>query len=570
MSTHGYVEPHVVFDHIAHIASAFRLASLTPQLETCKQLLSSKEQIEVAVFGRFKAGKSSFLNSIAGIEVLPVGVVPVTSVITKLSFGERPQATVHYLDGSSSVASLHHVAEFISEAHNPENRKGVATVEIALPQLAPYRGITFVDTPGLGSAFQHNTATSMEWLARVGAALVAVSVDPPLTDQDLQLIRELQRFTPKIVVLLTKADLLSPAQLEEVVAFVRAMLAEKVGRELAVFPFSINEKEAGFRETLDQKLFAPLREHVTVHAEHILQYKLSSLLQQLVEYLEVARTAAEASEQERHVLRSHILGERHEGRLLTEELRLVKNTLLAETRPKIMERLRARQSGLQEKLARELEANLQQWRGNLWELTRRFEEWLYTAVPAALTDVSLSEQSFFASLLENAQRAFSRLIESFHHRLAERVERVLGIRLTAPVYELAMPPPRTPSIYIGNVFDHHLDLLWFLIPMTLFGGMMKQHLRGKLPEVLEKGVSRLATQWADSLNTAIERMAAESQSLITMEVTTIEDLLRRTPSDLATVVQLLTQTQELQEPLRQRAMHGATRDAFAPPSPDEW
>ncbi|HXG18807.1 MAG TPA: dynamin family protein [Methylomirabilota bacterium] len=489
----------MVFDYIAHVASAFRLASLTPQLETCKQRLSSKEQIEVAVFGRFKAGKSSFLNSIAGIEVLPVGVVPVTSVITKLSFGEQPQATVRSLDGSSSVVSLHHVAEFISEAHNPENRKGVATVEIALPQLASYRGLTFVDTPGLGSAFQHNTATSMEWVARVGAAIVAVSVDPPLTDQDLQLIREFQRFTPQIVILLTKADLLSPAELEEVVAFVHTMLREKVGHDFAVFPFSIKEKEAEFRETLDRALLLPLREQVAVQAGRILQHKLSSLLQQLANYLEVARTAAEVSEQERDLLRSQILGEQHEGRLLAEELRLVKQKLLMETRPTIMAHLRTRHAELQEQLARDLEAQLPQWQGNLWQVTRRFEEWLYTAVPAVLRNVSLAEQPFFLSLGEHAWRAFVRLLEAFHHRLAERVERVLGIHLTTPGYALAVEPPPTPSIAIGNVFDHHLDLLWFLIPMTVFGGIVKQHVRGKLPEVLEKGAARLATQWANSL-----------------------------------------------------------------------
>jgi GTP-binding protein EngB required for normal cell division len=563
MSTESYSAPQLVFEHITHVTSVFHLTPLTPQLETCQRLLLHKEHIEVAVFGRFKAGKSSFINSLAGVNVLPVGVVPVTSVITKVSFGEQQRVVIDYLDGARSAASLNQVAEFVSEANNPENRKGVATVEITLPQLVPYKGITFVDTPGVGSVFQHNTATSMGWLARVGAALVAVSVDPPLTDQDLQLIRELQRFTPKIVVLLTKADLLSPAELEEVIAFVCTKLKEKVGLALTVLPFSMKENNAGFREILDQELFVPLTKNVATQAEQILHYKLSSLLHQLTEYLEVARKAAEVSEQERHVLRLQILGEKQEGQLLKADMLLVRNKLLAETRPKIMAHFRALYPDLQDNLARELETKLQQWHMNLWRLTRRFEEWLYTSLMAALTSVSLSEQPFFILFLENAQRAFSRLIESFHQRLAERVERVLSIRLTTPVYELSVEPPRSPSIFIGNVFDHHLDLLWFLIPMPIFGGVIQQHLRRKLPGALEKSLSRLVTQWADNLNAAIERMAGKSLSMITTEIATIEDLLHCTPSDLSDVVLLLTRTRELQESLRQRLTLSTTGDAFS-------
>lgn len=406
MSTHVSLEPQAVFEHVAHVTAVFHLDSLTPQLETCQQLLSSPENVEVAVFGRFKAGKSSFLNSLAGIEVLPVGVVPVTSVITKLSFGEQSHVCIHYQDGVTSTVELSEVAEFVSEARNPENRKGVESVVISLPQLAAYKGITFVDTPGVGSVFQHNTATARDWLARVGAAIVAVSVDPPLTDQDVQMIQELQRFTPNIVVLLTKADLLRPTELEEVSAFVRGQIHEKVGLALSVFPFSLKANTTRFRETIDRELFAPLTDNAATHVEQLLWYKLATLLQQLAEYLEVARKGAEASEQERRLLWLQILGEQPEGRLLAEELRLVRNKLLAETRPKILARFLARRADLQEKLKRELEAKLHQWRGNLWKLTRHFEEWLYTSVPTALTDVSLSEQAFLTSLLENAPTCF--------------------------------------------------------------------------------------------------------------------------------------------------------------------
>ena len=57
----------------------FHLVSLSRSLEAAEKLLNENSPIDVAVLGQFKAGKSSFLNSLMGEAVLPVGVVPVTT-----------------------------------------------------------------------------------------------------------------------------------------------------------------------------------------------------------------------------------------------------------------------------------------------------------------------------------------------------------------------------------------------------------------------------------------------------------------------------------------------------------
>jgi hypothetical protein len=94
-------------------------------------------------------------------------------------------------------------------------------VQVELPAMERYRGICFVDTPGLDSVFEHNTDASIEWLPNTGLALVAVGVDPPLSAHDIELIRDLSRFTPNISVLLTKVDTLAPDERTEVEGFVR-------------------------------------------------------------------------------------------------------------------------------------------------------------------------------------------------------------------------------------------------------------------------------------------------------------------------------------------------------------
>jgi predicted GTPase len=94
--------PERLLERLVEIGDRFRLQSLAPQIQACRQGLREDGVIDVAVLGRFKAGKSSFLNCLAGRDVLPVGAVPVTSVITVLGFGEREQARVRFEDGGES------------------------------------------------------------------------------------------------------------------------------------------------------------------------------------------------------------------------------------------------------------------------------------------------------------------------------------------------------------------------------------------------------------------------------------------------------------------------------------
>lgn len=172
----------IMLDRIASLADEFKLTTLQPQLAACRELAHRSNGIDVAVLGRFKAGKSSLLNHLAGRAVLPIGVVPLTAVITRLRYGQGERAEVQFLNGTVSEVPLKDIGLYVGENQNPNNVKQVAAVEVGLPELKPLAPLQFVDTPGLGSAFAHNTEVAMNWLPHVGAALVAVSSDAPLSE----------------------------------------------------------------------------------------------------------------------------------------------------------------------------------------------------------------------------------------------------------------------------------------------------------------------------------------------------------------------------------------------------
>src|SRR4030042_7211157 len=84
---------------LQEICNHFHIVSLNRQIEACKNLLCQDKLIDVAILGQFKAGKSSFLNSLIGKPMLPIGVTPVTTTITRLQYGKRGKAIVRYFDG---------------------------------------------------------------------------------------------------------------------------------------------------------------------------------------------------------------------------------------------------------------------------------------------------------------------------------------------------------------------------------------------------------------------------------------------------------------------------------------
>ncbi|MBZ5499373.1 MAG: dynamin family protein [Acidobacteriia bacterium] len=163
-------------DRVRTIRTKYRMAAIDPHLEACGALLEERGLIDVGIFGRFKAGKSSLLNLLAKRNVLPVGVTPVTTVITRLRYGQKEQATVKYSDGRTESTPISAVASYVSEAENRQNTKGVAAVTVELPALEPYQGLQFVDTPGLDSVSQHNTDAALGWLPKVGLALVTMKL----------------------------------------------------------------------------------------------------------------------------------------------------------------------------------------------------------------------------------------------------------------------------------------------------------------------------------------------------------------------------------------------------------
>ncbi len=197
----------------------------------------------VACVGQFKRGKSTLIGALIGESILPTGFVPVTAVATVIRYGSTKSARIRSTDGRWQEIALHELEQYVSEEHNPENVKAIAGAEVFVPSSLLANGMCLVDTPGLGSVFSGNTATTQAFIPHIDAALIVTGFDPPLAGEELALVESVARHVSHLIVVLNKADKAMEAERAAAVAFTRRLLQKRLQRpsEL-VFEVSATEQ----------------------------------------------------------------------------------------------------------------------------------------------------------------------------------------------------------------------------------------------------------------------------------------------------------------------------------------
>jgi GTP-binding protein EngB required for normal cell division len=196
------------------------------------------QSLEIAVFGRVSAGKSSLLNAILGEEVLPVGVTPITAVPTRIRFGEAASLTICYAERPKQTLEISRLIEVASEKQNPHNEKRVTRIVLELPSARLREGVTLVDTPGLGSLATTGASETLAYLPKCDLGVVLIDTGSTPTVEDLRTIETLQESAVPVQVLLSKADQLSNEEMKQMTAYVREHVSRECHLDVKVYAVS--------------------------------------------------------------------------------------------------------------------------------------------------------------------------------------------------------------------------------------------------------------------------------------------------------------------------------------------
>ena len=164
----------------------------------------------LVVVGEFNAGKSAFINALAGERVLQEGVTPTTAQIHLLKHGVSAGATTTE-DGLRVVTSP---AELLRDVH-------------------------IVDTPGTNAIVREHERLTAEFVPRSDLVLFVTSADRPFTETERAFLEAIRDWGKKIVIVVNKVDIFDrDADVVEVVSFVRDAARRLLGITPEIFPVS--------------------------------------------------------------------------------------------------------------------------------------------------------------------------------------------------------------------------------------------------------------------------------------------------------------------------------------------
>ena len=175
------------------------------------------DTFKIQIVGTFKNGKSTFINSILGEEILPAYALPCTAVINEVKWGEKKRAILHFCDPLPD-----HLPSGIPEralAHMKRHgMKKIPPIEIPYDEIEDYavipfdkdpkemllespyekielfwplellkNGVEIIDSPGLN---EHTTRTkvTMDYLSKADAILFVLNAQAICAANEMEFI----------------------------------------------------------------------------------------------------------------------------------------------------------------------------------------------------------------------------------------------------------------------------------------------------------------------------------------------------------------------------------------------
>lgn len=524
-----------LLNKLTEVIDSLQIESLKRELSIINRFFSEngsvKKFIDVAVLGQFKAGKSSLINDLINEDVLPTGVIPVTSIITRLQYAKEKSARVNFLDGHCKDIGISEIDNFITESKNPKNFKKVELVDLFLPQLSHIPNVRIIDTPGIGSFFKHNTDTAMQWLPEIGLALITISAERPLAEDDVLLLKTVKTYAANTHIILTKSDLISVHQIQEVVDFIRIALANEdmfrvSGFKNLIIPYSIYKDSDKNRMQLVEEIILPLNENHIQYYEKIINHKIDALLKNCLSYLEIGLDASFKTETEKENLKDLIIGEQLKFQTIKNELDIISQSLINKNRDVVASVVMSFLKETNEILINKFRKEFDNWNGNLYKLSRKFESWVEDELKELLIECSDKSILRLNEYVLGIQNHFSLFVSSFTERLNHNIEKVLGIRLNNVALQPEVEKIKQPDILVSTSFDINIDLLWFLFPMFMFRKIFKKIFLKRIPREAENNLNRLTSDIAENIRKEIERNKKVVSQYIYSELSGVETVLK--------------------------------------------
>ena len=498
----------------------------------------------LVVVGQFKRGKSSLINALLGEILLPTGVVPLTSAITTIRYGNEIRVRIKANSTEFVEISLGSLEEYVTERRNPRNVKGVEEVLIDYPCTLLASGVRLIDTPGVDSIYGHNSALTSSYVPQADAIVFVASVEQPFSRGELQFLRETAGYAGKIFCVLNKVDCLSPSELKESLAFCAAATKGSCGTPIPIFPVSARsilapesrtvvdsvrvEEFRAFRSALEDFIFKDKDETWC----RSIARTIGRILSQISFNLELERSAAVAPLEELSAAIEFLQAKRLETlRDQAEQLVILRTHVLRLLTQEIEPELRL----FGEAQNTTLQAHLPSWLQSHANLPTKQ---LYATLGEHLrAEVRTAFDAWIAKTEPRLSGAVERLCTRFwnetHSRIDELIRKCGALFQVSVAQVEAVPVWERESRFTYKFWSEPTSLqilnsvLLFALPRSLLAPIALKRVRREATEVVHLHTGRLRADVEERLRRSINEFGQQVAASTTFVLGEIEQALRR-------------------------------------------
>lgn len=210
----------IMNEAVSSVANSMMLSQKGQKIAEIKKTLDEIVQrpTTILVCGEFKRGKSTFVNALIGRKVCPTDTDICTSTVTCIKYGEKTKATRLYGDFSNlktQEIDFDDIEKYtVGSAEEIDN---TVCIEVELPLQELQKGLTIIDTPGVGGLDPRHAALTNFFLPRADITLFMSDVNEPLTATELNYYKnKVLQYARRSAIIVNKADLKDAEQVEEI------------------------------------------------------------------------------------------------------------------------------------------------------------------------------------------------------------------------------------------------------------------------------------------------------------------------------------------------------------------
>ncbi len=226
--------------------SVFKALSLEEMPERMKELSESlSSPFTILVAGEYNSGKSSFINSLLGSDILDIGVTPTTSKINIITNRNR--------QSDSSIEFIHAETDLTGQ-------------------------MDIVDTPGTNSIIREHQEIAESYIKLADFIIFLTSTERPLSESEISFLKMIRgKWDRKLIFCINKIDLVNSEELETIHQYVNDNLIKILDIKPEIFLISSRYEKKGIKNVLDYllerlssnkkialKLTSPLRSLISI------------------------------------------------------------------------------------------------------------------------------------------------------------------------------------------------------------------------------------------------------------------------------------------------------------------